>query len=431
MELYLTNGHVVDSKNGIDETLDIKIKDGVIAELGKNLDVPENADVINCRGLTIIPGICDMHVHLRDPGQTHKEDIYTACEAAAAGGVTAVACMPNTTPPIDNAEIVSYILEKAKTAKAKVYPVGAITKGLSGAELTDFTALKNAGCVAVSDDGKPVKNAMIMKQAIRKAALERLAIISHCEDIDIIDGGIINKGAVSETMGVKGMARSSENYITAREIFLAGEQRMPIHIAHVSTKEAVNIIRLAKSKESKVTCETAPHYFTLTEDKLFSRDADYRMNPPLREQADVDAITEAICDGTIDCIVTDHAPHTAEEKSDFLTAPNGVVGLETSLAATVTMLLNTGKITLVQLVDLMCVRPRQILGIEGGTLSVGSPADIAIFSETEQWTVELEKLHSKSKNTCFKGMTLTGKVKYTILNGEIVYKDDNKEKEEQ
>lgn len=431
MELYLTNGHVVDSKNGIDETLDIKIKDGVIAELGKNLDIPENADVINCRGLTIIPGICDMHIHLRDPGQTHKEDIYTACEAAAAGGVTAVACMPNTTPPIDNAEIVSYILEKAKTAKAKVYPVGAITKGLSGAELTDFTALKNAGCVAVSDDGRPVKNAMIMKQAIRKAALERLAIISHCEDLDIIDGGIINKGAVSETMGVKGMARSSENYITAREIFLAGEQRMPIHIAHVSTKEAVNIIRLAKSKESKVTCETAPHYFTLTEDKLFSRDADYRMNPPLREQADVDAITEAICDGTIDCIVTDHAPHTAEEKSDFLTAPNGVVGLETSLAATVTMLLNTGKITLVQLVDLMCVRPRQILGIEGGTLSVGSPADIAIFSETEQWTVEPEKLHSKSKNTCFKGMTLTGKVKYTILNGEIVYKDENKEKEEQ
>ncbi len=430
MELYLTNGHVVDSKNGIDETLDIRIKDGVIAELGKTLFIPENSNVINCHGLTVIPGICDMHVHLRDPGQTHKEDIYTACEAAAAGGVTAVACMPNTTPPIDNAEIVSYILEKAKTAKAKVYPVGAITKGLSGEELTDFAALKEAGCVAVSDDGRPVKNAKIMKQAIRKAALERLAIISHCEDLDIIDGGIINKGAVSETMGVKGMARSSENYITAREIFLAGEQRMPIHIAHVSTKEAVNIIRLAKSKESKVTCETAPHYFTLTEDKLFSRDADYRMNPPLREQADVDAITEAICDGTIDCIVTDHAPHTAEEKSDFLTAPNGVVGLETSLAATVTMLLNTGKITHVQLVDLMCVRPREILGIGGGTLSIGSPADIAIFSETEQWTVEPEKLRSKSKNTCFKGMTFTGKVKYTILNGEIVYKDENKEKEE-
>ena len=423
MELYLTNGHVVDSKNGIDENLDIRIKDGVIAEIGKTLPVPENAEVVNCHGLTIIPGICDMHVHLRDPGQTHKEDIYTACEAAAAGGVTAVACMPNTVPAIDSPETVAYILEKAGTAKAKVYPVGAITKGLAGEELTDFAALKEAGCVAVSDDGKPVKNAMIMKQAIKQAAIERLAIISHCEDLDIINGGIINMGAVSEAMGVKGMARSSENYVTAREIFLAGEQKMPIHIAHVSTKEAVNFIRLAKSKGSKVSCETAPHYFTLTEDKLLSRDADYRMNPPLREQADVDTITEAICDGTIDCIVTDHAPHTPEEKSDFLTAPNGVVGLETSLAVTVTMLLNTGKITHVQLVDLMCVRPRKILGIEGGTLGIGAPADIAIFSETEQWTVDPEKLRSKSKNTCFKGMTLTGRVKYTILNGEIVYKD--------
>ena len=427
MELYLTNGHVVDSKNGIDETLDIRIKNGIIAELGKTLPIPENAEVINCHGLTVIPGICDMHVHLRDPGQTHKEDIYTACEAAAAGGVTAVACMPNTSPAIDATETAAYILEKAKTAKARVYPVGAITKGLAGEELTDFAALKEAGCAAVSDDGKPVRNAMTMKRAIRQAALERLAIISHCEDLDIIDGGIINKGAVSETMGVKGMARSSENYVTAREIFLAGEQKMPIHIAHVSTKEAVNIIRLAKSKGSKVTCETAPHYFTLTEDKLLSRDADYRMNPPLREQADVDAVTEAICDGTIDCIVTDHAPHTPEEKSDFLTAPNGVVGLETSLAATVTMLLNPGKITHVQLVDLMCVNPRKILGIDGGTLSVGAPADIAIFSETEQWTVDPEKLHSKSKNTCFKGMTLTGRVKYTIMNGEIAYKDEEKE----
>ena len=426
MELYLTNGHVVDSKNGIDETLDIHIKDGIIAALGKTLSIPESAEVINCHGLTVIPGICDMHVHLRDPGQTHKEDIYTACEAAAAGGVTAVACMPNTSPTIDTSETVSYILEKAKTAKARVYPVGAITKGLAGNELTDFAALKETGCVAVSDDGRPVKNAMTMKRAIKQAALERLTIISHCEDLDIIDGGIINKGAVSETMGVKGMARSSENYVTAREIFLAGEQRLPIHIAHVSTKEAVNIIRLAKSKGSKVTCETAPHYFTLTEDKLFSRDADYRMNPPLREQADVDAITEAICDGTIDCIVTDHAPHTAEEKSNFLTAPNGVVGLETSLAVTVTMLLNPGKITRVQLVDLMCVRPRKILGIDGGTLSIGAPADIAIFSETEQWTVDPKKLHSKSKNTCFKGMTLTGRVKYTILGGEIVYKDEER-----
>ncbi len=423
MELCLTNGHVVDSVNRIDEILDVRIVDGKIAEVGRSLPMDENTLCIDCSGLTVIPGVCDMHIHMRDPGQTEKEDIFTASESAAAGGVTAVACMPNTTPPVDCPETVKYILDKAKSAKAKVYPIGSITKGLSGAELTDFAELKLAGCVGVSDDGKPVKNAMMMKTAIKNAALERLTIISHCEDLDIIDGGIMNMGAVSDVLGIKGMARSSENYITAREIFLAEEQGLPIHIAHVSTKEAVDIIRHMKKSGAKVTCETAPHYFTLTEDKLFTKDADYRMNPPLREQADVDAIIEGICDGTVDCIVTDHAPHTKEQKADFYTAPNGVVGLETSLAVTVTALLNTGKISHVRLVELMCVNPRRILGISGGDLSVGSDADITIFSENEQWTVQPEKLQSKSKNTCFKGMTLSGKVKYTLLNGKIVYRD--------
>lgn len=423
MELCLTNGHIVDSKNGIDETLDIRIKDGKIIEVGKNLAVNQGEAEIDCSGLTVIPGICDMHVHMRDPGQTSKEDIITAGEAAAAGGVTAAACMPNTVPTVDNPETVKYIVEKSKQAKTKVFPIGSITKGLKGEEFSDFELLKNAGCVAVSDDGRPVKNAFMMKQAIKKAALSNMMIISHCEDLDIINGGIINEGEVSETLGVKGMARSSENYITAREILLAQEQGLPIHIAHVSTKEAVDIIRLAKQKGVRVTCETAPHYFTLTDEKLLSRDADYRMNPPLREQADVEAITEAVRDGTIDCIVTDHAPHCADEKADFLKAPNGVVGLETSLAVTVTMLLNTGKISRVQLVDLMCVNPRRILGVEGGDLSVGSAADITIFDEKEEWIVEPQKLHSRSKNTCFKGMKLKGRVKYTILNGEVVYKD--------
>ena len=423
MELCLTNGHVVDSVNRIDEILDVRIVDGKIAEVGRSLPMDENTLCIDCSGLTVIPGVCDMHIHMRDPGQTEKEDIFTASESAAAGGVTAVACMPNTTPPVDCPETVKYILDKAKSAKAKVYPIGSITKGLSGAELTDFAELKLAGCVGVSDDGKPVKNAMMMKTAIKNAALERLTIISHCEDLDIIDGGIMNMGAVSDVLGIKGMARSSENYITAREIFLAEEQGLPIHIAHVSTKEAVDIIRHMKKSGAKVTCETAPHYFTLTEDKLFTKDADYRMNPPLREQADVDAIIEGVCDGTVDCIVTDHAPHTKEQKADFYTAPNGVVGLETSLAVTVTALLNTGKISHVRLVELMCVNPRRILGISGGDLSVGSDADITIFSENEQWTVQPEKLQSKSKNTCSKGMTLSGKVKYTLLNGKIVYRD--------
>lgn len=422
MELCLTNGHVVDSVNGIDEILDIRIVNGKIAEVGKSLPMDENVLCIDCTGLTVIPGICDMHIHMRDPGQTDKEDIITASEAAVAGGVTAVACMPNTVPSVDSVETVRYILDKAKDAKTKVYPIGAITKGLSGEELTDFEELKKAGCVGVSDDGRPVENAMTMKKAIKAAALERLAIISHCEDLNIIDGGIINMGAVSNILGIKGMPRSSENYITAREILLAEEMGLPVHIAHVSTREAVDIVRHAKTFGVKVTCETAPHYFTLTEDKLFAKDADYRMNPPLREQADVDAVIEGVCDGTIDCIVTDHAPHTKEQKSDFYTAPNGVVGLETSLAATVTALLNTGKISHVRLVELMCVNPRRILGIDGGSLSVGAPADITIFSETEQWTVDPEKLHSKSKNTCFKGMTLSGRVKYTILDGNIVYR---------
>ena len=278
----MTNGHVVDSVNGIDEILDIKIVSGRIAEVGKSLPMDENVLCIDCTGLTVIPGICDMHIHMRDPGQTEKEDILTASEAAAAGGVTAVACMPNTSPAIDSAETVKYILDRARKAKTKVYPIGAITRGLSGGELTDFAALKAAGCVGVSDDGRPVKNAMTMKTAIKNAALERLTIISHCEDLDIIDGGIMNMGAVSDVLGIKGMARSSENYITAREIFLAEEQGLPIHIAHVSTKEAVDIIRHVKQYGVKVTCETAPHYFTLTEDKLFAKDADYRMNPPLR-----------------------------------------------------------------------------------------------------------------------------------------------------
>ena len=425
MELCLTNGHVVDSVNGIDEILDIKIINGKISEVGKTLPMDENVLCIDCTGLTVIPGICDMHIHMRDPGQTEKEDILTASEAAAVGGVTAVACMPNTKPAVDSAETVKYILDKAKNAKTKVYPIGAITKGLSGKEFTDFAELKQAGCVGVSDDGRPVENAMMMKQAIKNAALERLAVISHCEDLNIIDGGIMNMGAVSDVLGIKGMARSSENYITAREILLAQEMGLPIHIAHVSTKEAVEIIRRAKRFGVKVTCETAPHYFTLTEDKLFSRDADYRMNPPLREQADVDAIIEGICDGTIDCIVTDHAPHTKEDKADFYKAPNGVVGLETSLAAAVTLLLNTGRISHVRLVELMCVNPRRILGIEGGSLSVGAAADITIFSENEQWTVHPEELHSKSKNTCFKDMTFSGRVKYTLLDGNIVYKDES------
>ena len=423
MDILLRNGYVVDPLNDFEGTSDILISNGKIVK--RAMDIQDDVEnVIDCTGRVIIPGICDMHVHLRDPGQTRKEDILTGCEAAAAGGVTAVACMPNTAPPVDNAETVRYILKKARKAKAKVYPIGCITKGLNGEELCDFIELKNAGCVAVSDDGKPVQNARLMARAMVKAHYAGLRVISHCEDPDIIAGGIINSGKVSKELGVAGMHRLSEDTQTAREIVMACDLEMPIHIAHVSTATSVKLVRMGARHGTMVTSETCPHYFTLTDEKLRSRDADYRMNPPLRTEDDVAAVTQAVCDGTIDCIVTDHAPHTAEEKADFEKAPNGVVGLETSLAVTLTQLYHTGRLSLRQIVRLMCLNPRKILNIAGGGLGAGAVADIAVFDPNEEWTVDPEKLHSKSHNTCFKGMTLKGRVKLTILDGNIVYKDE-------
>lgn len=424
MVLLLKNGYVVDAENNFEGKADILVKDGVIAKCAADID--ERADkVIDCSGRTVIPGLCDMHVHLRDPGQTHKEDIITGCEAAAAGGVTAVACMPNTTPPVDNPDVVKYILDKAKNAKAKVYPIGCITKGLKGEELCDYDALKKAGCVAVSDDGKPVLNARLMAQGMVLAHYAGLRVISHCEDPDLIAGGIVNAGEVSRELGLKGMSRMSEDTMTAREVVLAGDLQIPIHIAHVSTATSMLCVRLGAQYGTMVTSETAPHYFTLTDEKIRLKDADYRMNPPLRTERDVEAITEGVCDGTIDCIVTDHAPHSPEEKADFEKAPNGVIGLETSLAVTLTQLYHTGKISLKKIVRLMCVNPRTILGIPGGNFSEGSPADIAIIDPNEEWVVDAEKFHSKSRNSCFKGMTLKGRVKMTVMDGNIVYEDES------
>ncbi len=422
MDILLKNGYIVDAANDFEGVADILVDKGKIIKCEP--DISETADkVVDCTGKTIIPGICDMHVHFRDPGQTHKEDIITGCEAAVAGGVTAVACMPNTVPVVDNAETVKYIIRKSKGAKAKVYPVGCITKGQNGEELCDYNELKAAGCVAVSDDGKPVLNARLLARAMVKAHYAGLRVISHCEDPQVIAGGIMNSGEVSKELGIKGMHRISEDISTAREIVIAGDLEMPIHIAHVSTATSMLLVRLGARYGAMVTSETAPHYFMLTDEKLRLRDADYRMNPPLRTEDDVTAITEGVCDGTIDCIVTDHAPHAPEEKADFEKAPNGVIGLETSLAATLTALYHRGKISLKRIVRLMCVNPRKILGIAGGNLGEGEPADITVFDINEEWIVDPEKLYSKSKNTCFKGMKLKGRVKMTIVDGKIVYED--------
>ena len=363
-----------------------------------------------------------MHVHLRDPGQTHKEDIFTGAAAALAGGVTGVACMPNTTPAIDSVDTVRYICEKASHTGVEVHPVGCITKGLKGEEMCDYAALKEAGICAISDDGRPVECAETMRKALIQAAELGIPVISHCEDLSIIDGGIVNRGKVSETLGVKGMDRASEDYITAREIILAASANVPIHIAHVSTYGSVEIIRHAKAQGVKVTCETCPHYFLMTEDAVLSGDADYRMNPPLRTEKDRKAVLEGVLDGTIDCIVTDHAPHAPEEKADFYHAPNGVIGMETSLAASL-KLVHAGMLTLPQLVEKMAENPRRILGLPQHKLAVGEPADITLVDLDYHWIVDPEKMHSKAKNVIWKGKTLVGKPVYTITDGVIRYQD--------
>ena len=420
--LLLKNVRAVDSSIKLDKITDILIDDGKILKVCENITDKADRIIDGMGKLVVFPGLVDMHVHLRDPGFTHKEDVITGTNSAKAGGFTAVACMPNTKPAIDNADTVKYILDKAKDTGVKVYPVGCITKGMSGGELCDYDELKNAGVIAISDDGRPVENAELMRQALELSNTNGLCVISHCEDLNIINGGIMNKGEISEKLGVKGMDRASEDYITAREIALAMSCDAHIHIAHVSTEGSVNIIRAAKKDGVKVTCETCPHYFTYTDEKLLSQDADYRMNPPLRTEKDRIAIEKAVLDGTIDCIVTDHAPHAKEEKADFLKAPNGVVGLETSLAVTLTQLYHTGKCDLMKICEIMSENPRKVLGVEAVSIKVGSNADLTIFDTDIEWEVVPEELHSKSKNTVFKGEKLKGKTVFTISDGEIVFK---------
>lgn len=416
--ILIRNVRAVDAE--IDLFTDVLISDGIIAEVGENISA-EADEVIDGTDLVLMPSIFDMHVHLRDPGFTHKEDVLTGCAAALAGGVTGVLAMPNTKPPCDNPETIRYIIEKSKGTGVDVYPVGCITGGMSGDGLCDYGALKAAGCICISDDGRPVENAELMRKALELSKENDLLVASHCEDLSIINGGIINKGEMSEKLGVKGMDRASEDYITAREMILASSVDARIHICHVSTKGSAEMIRFAKSQGVKVTCETAPHYFMLTDKLLEKRDADYRMNPPLRTPEDVRAIIDTIKDGTIDCIITDHAPHAPEEKADFEKAPNGVVGLETSFAATLTALYHTGEISLNRVAELMCVNPRRILGLEVPAIKAGKTADLLLADINMKWTVEPEKLHSKSRNSVFKGMTLTGKPIVTISKGEIKY----------
>ena len=418
MSLVIKNATVVSPADGYSGRMDIIIENGVIAAVGENLSGDTE---INAAGLYAIPGLVDMHVHLRDPGQTAKEDILTGCCAAAAGGVTSLLAMPNTNPTIDSGEVVHYVREKAKNAKARVYVAASITKGLQSKEPTNLAELKEAGAIGLSDDGRPVVNTAFLRDAMKRAPQYGMTVVAHCEDLFLAEGGKINEGEVSAQLGVKGIPAAAEDCGTAREIALAAAEDVPIHICHVSTATSVALVRDAKRRGVKVTAETAPHYFSLTEKELLRRDADYRMNPPLRTEKDVQAIIEGLRDGTLDAIATDHAPHTPEEKADFEKAPNGSIGMESSLAVGITYLVKTGLLTFDELVEKMSVNPARILGIDAGTLRVGANADIALVDLNEEWTVDPDKLHGKSKNTPFKGIKLTGKVKKTFLGGKIVF----------
>lgn len=418
--ILIENVLILDPANNREEYGRLLILDGVFAPPET---APPGALTLDGRGLVAAPGLVDMHVHLRDPGQTHKEDVFTACEAAAAGGVTCLAAMPNTSPAADSPEVIRLILEKAKEAKARVYPVAAITKGLKSEFLTDFAALKEAGAVAVSDDGRPVEQAAMMLDAMKVAAALGLPVLSHAEDLSLAAGGIMHEGSVSARLGVKGIPAAAEDVGTARDLALCASAGVPVHICHVSTRTAVAMIRDAKRRGAPVTCETAPHYFTLGHEMLMARSADFRMNPPLREEEDRLAVLEGLRDGTIDAIATDHAPHSPEEKADFEKAPNGILGLQTLLALSITELVRPGHIGLAQAVRLLSLNPARILGIPGGTLSAGAPGDLVLFDPDEEWTLTPEMIKSKSRNSPFIGRRMFGRVRLTVTGGCVTYRD--------
>lgn len=418
LDILIKNGHVIDPANNIDEKLDLLIADGKIAKLGKPGSIsPNGAELIDATGKLVVPGLIDMHVHLREPGFEYKETIATGTAAAEAGGFTSVCCMPNTNPINDNRSVAEFILSQAKGAPARVYPIAAITKGSKGEELTEMGELHDAGCFAVSDDGKPVMSAGIMRRAMEYSRIFDLLVISHCEDLSLSGKGVMNEGFVSTELGLRGIPRAAEDVMTGRDIALAEQTVSRLHIAHVSTAGSVELIRAAKKRGVKVTAETCPHYFTLTEEAVRGYNTMAKMNPPLRTAADVTAVKEGLKDGTIDVIATDHAPHAQDEKSgEFDYVPFGIIGLETALGLTL-KLVQEGVLSLPDAVKKLSLNPAKALKIPGGTLSTGADADIAIIDPDLDWTVDSSLFKSKSRNTPFNGWKLRGRAVRTIVQG--------------
>ncbi|MDO4614797.1 MAG: dihydroorotase [Lachnospiraceae bacterium] len=424
--ILIQNGRVVDPDTKKDGVFDIFIEDGVIAEVGKKLE--KEADrVIDAEGLTVLPGLVDLHVHLRDPGQEYKEDVVTGSEAAAHGGVTSLLAMPNTHPPMDSVNRIGYVVNKAKTqADVHVYQSSTITKGMKGEELVDFDAIAEYGVLGFTEDGKSVMNTDLLYQAMKKAKEHDLPIMEHCEDITMVRGGVMNEDENAERLGFPGISNTVEDVIVARDCVLAAETGTKLHLQHCSTAGSVRIIADVKKDGAPVTAEACPHHFILSSDDIPGDDANYKMNPPLRSKEDVAAIRRGIIDGTIDCISTDHAPHSEDEKKrGFRNSPFGIVGIETSAALTYTELVRTGDLTLMQMAEKMSYNPAKILGIPAGSLREGMPADIAVFDFEHPYTIDTKTFLSRGKNTPFAGREVYGAVKFTIVDGKVVWEARN------
>ena len=423
MSLIIKNGRVLNPPTNTNEILDLKIDGNIISAIDAGI-VPVSSDVvIDAEGCYVFPGFIDMHVHFRDPGQTEKEDIETGSKAAARGGVTTVLAMPNTKPVVDNPELVNYVHNKAKeVGLTRVLQVGSVTKGMAGKELSDLKGMIAAGIPAISEDGKSVMDSGIYREAMKVVAKENIPVLAHCEDINLVQGGVMNMGAKSDSMGEKGISNAVENIIEVRDIMLAEETGATLHLCHCSTKESYDILKEAKARGIKVSGEVCPHHFTLTEDDIVPGDGNYKMNPPVRTAEDREALRKGLAEGVFEVISTDHAPHTAEEKAKGFASPFGIVGLETSASLTYTELVLSGLITPLTMAAYMSSNPARILGLDNlGDLSVGKTADITIFDPRVEYEIHAADFVGKSKNMPYEGRKVFGKVLKTIYGGKVVY----------
>ena len=429
MTLLIQGGHVIDPGR-VNGVADVLIENGTISAVGPALTAPAGATVIQAKGQLVLPGFVDLHVHFREPGFEYKETIQSGTAAAVAGGFTTVCAMPNTNPVNDNQAVTEFMLKRAKAAgNAHLYPIGAITKKSEGKELAEIGDLRRAGCVAISDDGKPVMNSLVMRRAMEYARAFDVPVVDHCEDLHLSEGGCMNEGLVSTELGLPGIPSAAEDVMVARNVSLAELTGARLHLAHISTAGSVRMVREAKARGLKVTAEACPHHFTLTEELTRGYNTHAKMNPPLRTMQDVQAIKEGLRDGTIDVIATDHAPHATQEKQqEFTEAPFGIVGLETALSLTLA-LVDEGVLTLESAVDKLATAPAKAFSLNAGTLAVGAPADVAIVDPNREWQVDPSRFRSKSRNTPFAGWKVKGRVTTTIVSGRVVFELDRSERQ--